>query len=219
MPVGRVRWGALARSTPLSRVWGIDRGGAIDRYFIESFLTREAAAIRGRVLEIANDAYTRRFGSGVEQSDVLNVVAGDPRTTFVADLADGSGIPSGIFDCVICNQTLQLIFDVRPALRTLHRILRPGGVLLLTVPGISQISRFDADRWGDYWRFSARSIELLLGEVFEPSGVEIRSFGNALAVTAFLYGLSPNELRAEDLEHQDPQYEMLLAARAERSAG
>ena len=33
-------------------------------------------------------------------------------------------------------------------------IAEPGGSLLLTVPGISQIARYD-DHWGDYWRFTS----------------------------------------------------------------
>ena len=43
------------------------------------------------------------------------------------------------FDCIIFTQTLHFIYDVRLAIQTLHRILKPGGVLLATFPGISQI--------------------------------------------------------------------------------
>ena len=74
----------LARLQPLSRVWGFDRGLPIDRYYIERFLAANARSIRGRILEVADDHYTRRFGHGVLASDVLNVAAGDPRTTIVA---------------------------------------------------------------------------------------------------------------------------------------
>ena len=214
---GRVRWGSLARTSPVSREWGIDRGLAIDRHYIEAFLGAHAGDVRGRVLEVANGRYTRQFGRGVERGDVLNVVAGAPETTIVADLASGDGIPGETFDCVICTQTLQLVYDVRSAIRTLHRILRPGGVLLATVPGISQISRFDMDRWGDYWRFSSTSARGLFQAHFDAGALEIRSRGNALSTTAFLFGLSARELTAAELLHFDPLYELVLCIRARRS--
>jgi SAM-dependent methyltransferase len=217
VPPERVAWGDLGRDAPLSREWGFDRGGAIDRHYIEAFLEAHAGDIRGRVLEVANGRYTRRFGRGVQRSDVLNVVAGAPETTIVADLAAGDGIPSAAFDCVICTQTLQLVYDVRSAIRTLHRILRPEGVLLATVPGISQISRFDMDRWGDYWRFSEASARALFQEHFDAGGVEVTPAGNALSTTAFLFGLSARELAPAELAHTDTSYGLVLCVRACRS--
>ena len=44
-------------------------------------------------------------------------------------------------------------------MKTLTRILKPGRVLLTTLPGISQLCRYGMDRWGDFWRFSARARE------------------------------------------------------------
>ena len=64
-----------------------------------------------------------------------------PEATIVADLADAAHIPADAFDCIILTQTLHLIFDVRAAVATVRRILAPGGVVLATVPGISQVDR------------------------------------------------------------------------------
>jgi hypothetical protein len=33
-----IRWSNLRQTTPISRVFGLDRGQAIDRYYIEAFL-------------------------------------------------------------------------------------------------------------------------------------------------------------------------------------
>ena len=201
---------------PFSRVWGFDRGRPIDRYYIESFLAANQRFIRGRALEVANDHYTRRFGRGVLESDVLNVAAGDSRTTIVADLAVGEGIPSAAFDCFICTQTLHLIYEVRAAAETIHRLLKPGGVALVTVPGISQISRADMDRWGDFWRFSSASAGRLFTGAFPGGKVEVESHGNLAASIAFLYGLAAEEVRAETLDVHDPDYELLLTVLAFR---
>ena len=131
--------------------------------------------------------------------DVLHVEAGHPGATIVADLADAGGIPSETFDCIICTQTLQHIYRVQDVVATLHRVLKPGGVLLVTVPGISQISRFDMDRWGDYWRFTTLSTRRLCEGYFPPANVTVEAHGNVLTVVAFLHGLA-----AEDLYPEEP---------------
>jgi glycosyltransferase involved in cell wall biosynthesis len=211
-PVHWVRLGDLRRTRPISREYGYDRGRPIDRYYIEDFLARHARDIRGRVLEIGDSAYTRQFGADrVEVSDVLHVDESNPRATIVGDLSAAEHVPSGAFDCFILTQTLQLVYDVPAACQTAYRILKPGGVLLVTVPGITQISDNDwRDTW--YWSFTTRSVRALLEEVFPK--VEVEAHGNVLAATAFLHGLATEELRPEELDHSDQDYEVLITARA-----
>jgi SAM-dependent methyltransferase len=214
-PVGLVRFGNLRRATPISRVFGFDRGQPIDRYYIEKFLIRHGDDIAGRVLEIGDDAATRKFGGDrVTKSDVLHVREGNPQATIVGDLAHADHIPSTIFDCIICVQTLQFIYELRPSIQTLYRLLKPDGVLLVTMPGISQISRYDMDRWGDYWRFTTMSAQRLFQEVFPPANVTVEAYGNVLAAAAFLHGLAAQELHPEELDHRDPDYELLIAVSA-----
>lgn len=212
--VGAVRFGSLRRLTPISRDFGFDRGLPIDRYYVEGFLAEHAADIRGRVLEIGDNDYTVRFGGDrVTQSDVLHVNAGNPRATIVGDLASADHVPSDAFDCLILTQTLHLIYDVHAAIETIYRILKPGGVVLATVPGISPISR---DEWSEswYWSFTALSARKLFAASFPAANVMVGAHGNVLASTAFLYGLATRELRQEELDYRDPQYETLIAIRA-----
>jgi SAM-dependent methyltransferase len=209
-----VRWGNLRRLAPFSQEWGFDRGLPVDRYYIESFLRANAADIRGRVLEISEPLYTRKFGRDVASSDVLHVTDGNPAATIVADLASAENVPSDRFDCVILTQTLHLIYEVRPAIRSVHRILRPGGVVLATLPTISQISRYDFEHWGDYWRFTSMSARNLFTEFFPEDRVRVDAHGNVLAATAFLQGVAAGELVPRELDHRDPDYEVLITVRA-----
>ena len=63
--------------TPISRLWGSDRGLPIDRYYLERFLERHAGDVRGHVLKLYDDSYTRLLGGErVTRSDVLNVSKG-----------------------------------------------------------------------------------------------------------------------------------------------
>lgn len=203
---------------PTSRKFGFDRGQPIDRTYIAAFLQGHQRDIQGRVLEVGDAEYTRRFGGRrVLQADVLNPVDA-PGTTIRADLARADGIPDGTFDCFILTQTLPFIFDVRAALRHAHRILKPGGVLLLTTPCISQISRYDADRWGDFWRFTPQAVKRLLGDVFGAENVTLTVYGNMRVAAAFLDGQATEELTPDTLQHVDADYPLIVAARAARAA-
>ena len=213
-PPGRVDLGDLRRLTPISRVFGYDRGRPIDRRFIESFLARHAEDIRGRVLEIGDNAYTLQFGGErVTRSDVLHVSEAAPQATLIGDLAAGDHLPSDAFDCIVLTQTLHLLFDLEKAVATLKRLLRPGGVLLVTVPGVSSVDRGE---WGFtwYWSLTAGSLRGLLEKAFPAAGIGIEVYGNVLAAIAFLHGLADHEFDPGELDAQDPHYPVIVAARA-----
>lgn len=210
--------GKLERTSPVSILFGYDRGNPIDRYYIENFLLHHKLDIHGRVLEVENNTYTKRFGDNrVRQCDILHAIEGNPSATIVADLTRADNIPINTFDCIILTQTLQFVYDLPAAVNHLHRILKPGGILLVTVPGISQISRYDMDRWGDYWRFTTLSTQRLFEEKFSPENVEVRAYGNVLAATVFLYGLAVEDIKSEQLDYHDPDYQMLITVRAVKS--
>jgi SAM-dependent methyltransferase len=214
--IGSIEFGDLRRVTPISTDWGFERGTVIDRYYIDRFLTRHAADVHGRVLEIGNNDMTKKYGGArVARSDVLHVANSGPPVTIVGDLSDGAGIPADAFDCIILTQTLHLVYDVRAVLRTLHKILKPGGVALVTVPAITKISRFDMDRWGQYWSFTSKSARRLFEESFTEVTVDVA--GNVLSATAFLQGIAAEELTAEELEYRDPDFETLIGIRARRA--
>ncbi len=215
--VGSVDLGDLDRLEPISRKFGFDRGQCIDRFYIERFLKAQSADIRGFVLEVADDTYTRMFGTDVRQSDVLHAVPGNRRATLVGDLTQPEQFPHSVFDCVILTQTLQHIYDVRAALGTVRRMLRPGGVALITVPGIGQISRYDMDRWGDYWRFTTASLARLLGDVFVADAAAVEAWGNVRAAVAFLHGLCVEDIGEAGLLNGDDDYQLVLTARVCKS--
>jgi glycosyltransferase involved in cell wall biosynthesis len=203
------------RLEPASRDFGYDRGTPIDRYYIEAALAAHASDIQGRVLEIKDSVYTQRFGGArVTRSDVLDISSDNRQATLVGDLTGAPHIPSGAFDCILVTQTLHIIYDLPAAIRTLHRILRPGGLVLATVPGISPIVRDGDGRWHDHWRFTSTSARRLFQDVFGDSNVEIQVYGNLCAAVNFLDGRAVEELRASELEHRDPDYELVIFVRA-----
>ena len=204
----------LRRTRPIGDNWGWDRGTPIDRFYIEAFLDRHRRDIQGRVVEVKDALYTRRFGEGVTKSDVLDIDPANARATVHADLAAAATVPSGSFDCVILTQTLQFVFDVRAALAHLRRILTPGGVLLTTVPTLSRVIAPGSEEGTDYWRFTPAACAALFGAEFGAQNVLVEPLGNVLAGVAFLHGLAAEEVPVRKLERHDPEFPLVVAVRA-----
>jgi hypothetical protein len=201
----------MSRTVPVDSDFGWDRGTPIDRYYIENFFRKNAHLIRRRVLEVGDSCYSRRFSGGeVESFSVLNVAPDNNAATIVGNLTEKATLPANAFDCFICAQTFQYIFELREAVEGAHYLLKPGGVLLATMPGISQISRRDMQRYGEYWRFTTDSLNRLFSPVF-LGGVEVSSYGNVLATTAFLQGVALEDLPDPSLlDKVDAYYQMII---------
>jgi glycosyltransferase involved in cell wall biosynthesis/SAM-dependent methyltransferase len=213
-PPGKIEAGDFNRLTPFSPDFGFDRGGAIDRFYIEGFLEQHRRRVCGRVLEIGDNAYTVRFGGPrVERSDILHIDHRNAKATFTGDITHVPQIPSDAFDCIIFTQTLHLIYDFTSALKTCYRILKPGGCLLLTVPGISHIDR---GLWRDYWlwSFTDVSIRRIMAETFNGSSVKVTTYGNVYVAAAFLYGMGLPEFQKKFLFHHDASYQVIISAAA-----
>ena len=213
--LGGVDFGDLGGTEPISRGFGGDRGTPLDRHYIERFLDRHRGDIRGRVLEVGEDLYTRRFGDDrVTVADIVDPPeAGNPRATVVADLQDGVGVPNAAFDCIVLTQTLHMVFDVHGVVRTLHRALKRGGVVLATVPGITQIDAADGpEKW--FWAMTQTAARRLFANAFGPESVTVEQAGNVYAATAFLQGLALEELDEAKLAIVDPLYPVLTGIRA-----
>lgn len=214
-PRGWVHFGALRRTKPFSAVFGWDRGRPIDRYYIERFLEQHQGDICGDVMEIAEPRYTEQFGGDrVTKSHIMHAAEGNPKATFVGDLTTGQGVPDSAFDCIILTQVLPFLWDFQTAIEVVAKALKPGGVLLLTVPGISQVSQYDKERWGDHWRFTAQSIEKLLAQQFPAGSATVEAHGNVLSACSMLMGLACEELTQQELDSNDPDYEVSITARA-----
>jgi hypothetical protein len=199
---------------PASRKFAFDRGTPIDRRLIDRFLGQHAADIHGRVLEVADRGYTTRYGGNrITQSDVLHAVAGNPEATIVGDLATGQGLAWDVYDCLILTQTLHVIYDIHSVVKNIHKMLKSGGVALVTIPGISQISRYDFDRWGDFWRMTPDAAKRLFGEIFPAANVKVESYGNVRLAAAYLYGLAAEEVDPSAFDETDADYPLLLGVR------
>jgi glycosyltransferase involved in cell wall biosynthesis/SAM-dependent methyltransferase len=215
---GKIEMGDFDRTAPISRDFGYDRGGPVDRYYLENFLKQESPSIKGNVLEIGDNEYTLKFGgSRVSKSDILHVDEKNPRATYVGDLSNAPHLPNDTFDCIILTQTLHLIYDYKAALQTCFRMLKPGGSFLMTSPGITPIAH---GAWKEtwYWSFTQLALQRLMEETFPAARLTVETYGNAYAAAAFLWGLGLPEVKQAKLDIKDEHYQVIIAVKAVKPA-
>ncbi len=202
-------------SEPVSRKFGFDRGIPIDRYYIDKFLALNADCIHGRVMEVAGKTYSEKYGCNIQSITVLSVEPG-LGVDLVGNLTTGENIPRAEYDCIILTQTLQMIFDIRSALKYAYAALKPGGSMLLTISGISQISRYDMDKWGEFWRLTDKGLRSLLVELEPKAEIDIVTYGNVAVAKAFLDGFACEDLPETIFDVNDPDYQLLVASRVSK---
>ncbi|MDY2823323.1 MAG: hypothetical protein SOT27_03550 [Helicobacter sp.] len=210
------KWYNLRSFEPISRVFGFDRGTPIDRIYQEDFLQTYASYIKGNVCEIAEDTYTKKFGHNILQSHILHYTNDNKKATIVGDLTKFHDLPKNFLDCFICTVTLNFIYEYKKAIEGIYHMLLGGGVALVTVAGIVQVSRHDYDNWGDYWRFMEMGIKRDFEEIFGIGNVETIVYGNLLALMAEFQGIAAEELTLEEIMHKDLEYPIIIGIFAKK---
>jgi len=105
------------------------------------------------------------------------------RTPLVNIVAHGEQIPlaSEQFDLVVCTQVLEYVAEPAAVIAEIHRVLKPGGWLWLSVPSVCPR---DADH--ECWRFLPASLWHLLSEFGKvdvvPEGGSVLGFFRAINV-------------------------------------
>lgn len=201
----------ITNTSPVSCMFGTDRGTPIDRYYMSSFIQKYNVEKRNgmSILEVGDRQFTAEFFElNQVKSDILDFSKGQ-------DLTKTDTLEKDKYDLFICTQTLQEIYDIKSAIKGTYYSLKKGGVLLATVAGnISPVARYDSERWGYYWGFTEESIKLLFEEVFGKDNVEVEGYGNAATATAFVQGLALEDLDNSVLDYHDRNLDILIGIRA-----
>ncbi len=210
------KWFTLNTTKPLSDLYGLDRGEAIDRFFIEKFLSENKESITGKCLELLNNDYTTKYGNNVSISDILDIDSTNTNATICGDIKNLHQLQDNQYDCIILTQVLQFIDDCDSAISECHRILKKDGVLLVTVPSVSRIDCVSGVD-GDYWRFTKASSKYLFEKYFDKNKITIESNGNAVLGAKFLLGFAQEEVSKKQLEYNDPNFPLLITIKACKS--
>lgn len=96
--------------------------------------------------------------------------------TYIGDIQDMSMIMDASYDCALCLEVLEHVPQPLQAIREIHRILKPGGLLIFSTPYLGRIH----DQPHDYFRFTAYGLRAILMEgLFEI--IEIKPKGGLLS--------------------------------------
>ena len=91
----------------------------------------------GVYLPLLADLFQSVYGSDIEDAylkhahTLLNKVSN--LSLFVDDIT-GSKLPEDLFDLILCTEVVEHIPDSQAAITQMHRLLKPGGVLVLSTP-------------------------------------------------------------------------------------
>jgi len=91
----------------------------------------------GHQLALIADNYDEVYGLDIARyDDIWKTI---PRVNFIVHDVDTSPLPfpDGYFDCILCMNVLEHVFDVFGLVRELARTLKCGGTCLLSVPNIA----------------------------------------------------------------------------------
>ncbi len=197
---------------PAGRLFGCERGKPVDRYYIEKFLESNKEDIRGDVLEIAETTYSVKYGEDRIRNAFALHVEGWGGNVIKGNLETGDGIEENCYDAVIITQTLMFIYNIQNVAKNIYKMLKKGGTALVTVSGISQISRYDAENWGSYYSFHEDALKRLFEPLFGKENVKTRVFGNVKTAISLLYGLCCEDLEESDFYKVDEDYPVIIGA-------
>jgi SAM-dependent methyltransferase len=95
---------------------------------------------------------------GVTGYESLDVEPRAPGITYVASVERMTMVPSATYDTILCSEVLEHVAHPWSGLREIHRVLRPEGVLVLTVPFLARLH----EEPNDYFRYTEHALRAML---------------------------------------------------------
>lgn len=153
---------------------------------IDDFLAEGSSKYDRRgalVLDIAPQVHKGAAHFFKESSVETLDIDPDSRATYIADITrQNDEIPGERFDLVVCTEVLEHTLDPFAAVEEIGRLLKPGGILLLTTPFNFRIH----GPLPDCWRFTEHGLRALLGGFEILDLREVPTEGRALMPLQYL---------------------------------
>jgi SAM-dependent methyltransferase len=135
------------------------------RKFVEEFLSSSASTYAplakpgSLLLEIGPQTYTASHPFSIHSHSNITIQSLDivPGATYCADLTkdNSSSIPDNTFDYIICTEVIEHTLQPFLAVKELHRMLKPNGLLFFSVPCNFRIH----GPLPDCWRFTQHGLQ------------------------------------------------------------
>lgn len=123
-------------------------------------LENAATQARGRLLDIGcgNKPYEKMFNGRITEYVGCDIVQSSENRVDVICEATNIPLPENTFDTVLCTQVIEHVADHRQLLRETFRLLKSGGILILTGPMYWPLH----EEPHDFFRFTEHGFRYLL---------------------------------------------------------
>jgi len=152
-------------------------------YALSQFLNKEINAhVRGKVLDAGcgEMPYKDIIKSKAQVYETLDMEPRAPGVTYVGSLQQMPMVASNDYDAVFCAEVLEHVPDPLKAVGEVSRVLKKGGVFLLSVPHLSRLHEIPHD----YYRYTPYGIRYMLEQngfdivALYPTGTLLTFFGH-----------------------------------------
>ena len=177
-------------------------------YFARRSLFVEVAGVagrlRGRMVDVGCGQQPYRHLFGVDEYCGVELDTEDNRRTKKADFFyDGKTLPfaSGNFDALLCNQVLEHVPDDEAFIAELARVVKPGGLLVVTAPFVWD----EHEQPYDFKRYTSFGIQALM----ERHGLSVVEFRKTCADASLIFQMA-NAYMYKTLLPRNPYLSLLL---------
>ena len=139
-----------------------------------------AAYAHGRLIDIGcgDMAYKDVILDKVTQYDTFDVERRVAEVKFLGDIHNMDTISDSDYDCVLCLEVLEHVRNPFQAVAEVHRILKMGGTLILSVPHLSRLH----EEPNDFFRYTKYGLQSLL----DDAGFEVLQITPRGGIFSFL---------------------------------
>lgn len=140
-----------------------------DRHLLKRFVAKHAPMFRGSMLDIGGG--NKRYASLFAHCDSYRTIdVNEAEKPDIVGSIEHIPVQDDTIDGVICTQVLGDVWNTQKAIAEMVRILKPGGLLLIT----ESLFNEEHDAPYDYWRFTQHAFRKLLEQSCEILMLEAR---------------------------------------------
>lgn len=211
VPIGGIDFGDFKREEPFCPQFGNLRGIAIDRYYLNKFVSEIRSEVKGVTLEIGGSKANRELYNFTNTTSYLtmDVVKGEG-LDIVGDAHDPKVVAEASLDSVVLFNVLEHCERPWVVVDNIYQWLKPGGQVFCLVPNAQRVHRFP----NDYWRILPDAMNSLFARFAQR---KLYIYGNPLTTLAAYYGIASDELSHEELDYYNENYPVANCIHAQKA--
>ena len=165
---------AMARHIEAIQRSVVDHGFAYDSTGLLTEKLQFMAAKCSMVLDVGQSSRDRFNLFAREKIETMDINLDDPPADIIDDICAPSRLQYGRYDGIVCLSVLEHVYDPFAAIAQIHKLLQPGGYLLLHLPFLFRYHAPQDLTFTDGYRFSRDGVAWLLRDFSEVRLYSIR---------------------------------------------